>query len=467
MMNQGPNLRELGRRLANDKSLVLLAGVILPNALAVGAELFYVGLPPRTLAIVLYGCIAALSGRVRPAILVAAYIAVLAFDTISSIAAAFYIAQIDLVGYLHLGSNINIFASPLYTALAAGFLMLIAANVASIARLRTHAGRGALALLAIGTVITAGWDRIANASPHYDFGPSASAGVPFESAVQQSGFIKLASAQPTKGRHVLLVLVESLGVLVDPSLRDLVSAPLRDADLRERYDLTEGRTVFFGSTSYGEMRELCQTRESYKAVIEGDDPVCLPDLFDQQGYRTVSVHGFNHAFYDRTKWYPKIGFARSIFMENLQTPVRRWCGGPFVGPCDVDLATGIGERLATAKQPQFIYWLTLNTHVPVRVGQATPRFRCKEQGGAFHDIEVCSMAELWADLFQAVAKLAKEHPDLEVLMVGDHAPPLWRRSARAMFEPGLVPWFRLTPRRTEAEEDVMSGAVSSLLRPTR
>jgi hypothetical protein len=58
------------------------------------------------------------------------------------------------------------------------------------------------------------------------------------------------------------------------------------------------------------------------------------------------------------------------------------------------------------------------------------------------------MAELWHDVFAAVSKLALD-PSIgpaDILIVGDHSPPLWSRRARAQFEPGLVAWYRLTPR---------------------
>ena len=58
------------------------------------------------------------------------------------------------------------------------------------------------------------------------------------------------------------------------------------------------------------------------------------------------------------------------------------------------------------------------------------------------------MAELWHDVFNSVAKLAL-NPDIgpaEILVVGDHAPPLWSKRGRAEFEAGKVPWYRLTPR---------------------
>jgi hypothetical protein len=51
-------------------------------------------------------------------------------------------------------------------------------------------------------------------------------------------------------------------------------------------------------------------------------------------------------------------------------------------------------------------------------------------------------------VFEGVSKLALD-PSIgpaDIIIVGDHSPPLWSRRARAQFEPGLVAWYRLTPR---------------------
>jgi hypothetical protein len=42
----------------------------------------------------------------------------------------------------------------------------------------------------------------------------------------------------------------------------------------------------------------------------------------------------------------------------------------------------------------------------------------------------------------------------EILIVGDHAPPMWSKRGRAQFDAGQVAWYRLIPR----ESAVASGA---------
>jgi hypothetical protein len=50
------------------------------------------------------------------------------------------------------------------------------------------------------------------------------------------------------------------------------------------------------------------------------------------------------------------------------------------------------------------------------------------------------------ELFQSVAQLARDLPGTEIMLVGDHAPPLWSKAGRRLFTPGKVTWVRLTPK---------------------
>jgi phosphoglycerol transferase MdoB-like AlkP superfamily enzyme len=146
--------------------------------------------------------------------------------------------------------------------------------------------------------------------------------------------------------------------------------------------------------------------------------------------------------------YPKIGFTDSYFAEDLLPGSERPCGGTFRGACDADLLPRIAKRAAQINGPRFVYWLTLNTHVPVAPGDALTNFSCASGERKFATVAVCQMAELWRDLFMTVADLALD-PSIapaEILVVGDHAPPLWSKRSRGEFEPGQVAWYRLTPR---------------------
>lgn len=428
--------------------LLVCGGLILPNALALVAGAV-IGLPIRPGAIAGYALIALLCGRVWRPLLAAAFLALLAYDGLNVVCRIFLLDLPMLVRTLPAALHVEFLRSPAYALLALGVVTFAAANVLFLTLAAPAMRRGSRSVYGLAVAAMLAWDGVANGSASYDLGPAAAIGKPFESAVERSGFAALPTA-PRPPRHAMLVLVESLGVLKDPGQRALLLAPFGDPELRRHYAVTTGTTTFFGATAYGEMRELCHSRASYVSILDGEDPFCLPDAFAARGYRTVSVHGFHGEFYDRENWYPKAGFVRSVFQESFTRPFKRHCGGPFAGPCDVDVADAISERIAASTQPYFLYWLTLNSHVPVHRGQATPRHDCGNGGGPFGDAEVCAMAEIWEDLFVAVRRLALANPGTEILLVGDHAPPLWRRAARGLFAPDRVPWIRLSPRQAVA-----------------
>jgi hypothetical protein len=241
-------------------------------------------------------------------------------------------------------------------------------------------------------------------------------------------------------------MVESMGHFADPEKQAILLQSFRNANLLRRYDVKIGTTTYYGSTTHAEMRELCNTRKSYLDVMRDDTIVCVPELLDERGYQTVSLHNFTSAFFGRHDWYPKLGFEKRIFGQDVIDQMQRLCGGPFRGPCDVDLVPMIGKQLREAKQPTFFYWMTLSTHVPVAPREGTPRLDCDNGGGAVGHVEVCYMTEMWLDLFDSIVKMAVSAQPMEILIVGDHAPPLWSKVGRELFTPGKVTWIRLVPR---------------------
>jgi phosphoglycerol transferase MdoB-like AlkP superfamily enzyme len=229
----------------------------------------------------------------------------------------------------------------------------------------------------------------------------------------------------------------------------MIASPLNDPAIQQKYVVTSGHSGYYGSTTAGEMRELCDTRTPYQEITKELAQQCLPAQLHRKGYATLAFHGFSGQMFDRTDWYPALSFDKTTFGEDLLPNVTRRCGSAFRGPCDADVAKVIGDEAAKTKKPNFIYWVTLNTHIPVAPGDARANFNCEKDSTVFRRPGVCRMGELWHDLFDGIAKLALD-PALapaEILIVGDHAPPLWSRAGREMFVPGQVAWYRLTPRQ--------------------
>jgi len=445
--------------LRSPTAVVLAAGLILPNLLSIATlgSLLDVSLPPRTISIMAYAMLAVCARRIPFALTVILFLGILAFDLVWTISVSFGLAPSELVTALDHAQHVHVFQSPLYGALIGVLMATSAVTLWLLYRRETLLQANIVAMFAA-ALMFAGVDFMTNVSPHYQFGTLLGRNVPIESAAAKSGFNTIAGAN---GRNVILVMVEGLGYLGDPTARRQVDSPLFEPYVTDKYRISAGSVVYYGSTTSGEMRELCDTREPYTEFTKTNGTSCLPARLRTHGYATMAVHAFHHSMFERDEWYPVVGFDKELFGEELVKVTRRLCGNAFRGVCDADLPPIIAKEAAVSKKPKFIYWLTLNTHIPVAPGQALADFGCKKDAGIFRHVHVCEMAELWHDVFASVSKLALD-PSLgpaDILIVGDHSPPLWSRQARAQFEPGLVAWYRLTPR-----DDVI--AVNRSQKPT-
>ena len=421
-----------------------VAGVILPNALSLVALVTGVGAPPRTAAIIAYATVAVIA-RIAPAPVTAVlFLAAAAYDAIATIALLFNLAPSEIMLALHLSADLKLFASPFYLAMILGLVFLLALNIAVLTLKRHLLRLGNPAVMMGLAVLFAAADFFTNTSAHYQFGTLYAAGKPMESAAESSGF--RTSALAGSGRNVLMIVVESLGQFADPWRQSVMLQPLQNADLLKRYEVSVGSSTYYGSTTAAEMRELCNTREGYETVLEGKSFTCLPHQMAERGYQTVSLHNFTSNFFQRKDWYPRLGFDKQLFREDLTGYLKRQCGGPFRGPCDVDVVPFIGKQLREAKKPTFFYWMTLSTHVPIAPHEGSPRLNCTRDGGPIGQVEVCYMTEMWMDVFEAITRMTAELPPTEILLVGDHAPPLWSKAGRRLFTPGQVTWVRLTPK---------------------
>ncbi|WP_315835482.1 sulfatase-like hydrolase/transferase [Bradyrhizobium prioriisuperbiae] len=435
------------RRFDIDPSIkLLIAGLLLPNALSLATlmSLVDVGLPPRPAAMMLY-CVLAISARKIPfAMTVALFLGILAFDLVGTISLMFGLAPTELMVALEHARRINMLASPLYVGMIVSIALTTAASLMLLAR-REDVVRGNAVMLFAATLVLVVADLVSNTSAHFDFNTMFGRDKPIVSASEVSGFRTVAGVN---GRNVVVVVVESLGYFNNPLARARIAAPLNKPRVTDKYVVTSGTAQYYGSTTSGEMRELCSTRARYADFARESGTDCLPSKLHRLGYSTLAVHGFSQDMFERREWYPEIGFDKAVFGESLLSRVTRRCGSAFRSVCDADLAPVIAKEAAYVNSPRFIYWLTLNTHIPVGPGDALTNYDCELKPDDFGTVHVCRMAELWHDLFGSIARLALEPAigPAEILIVGDHAPPLWSKRGRGQFMPGKVAWYRLTPR---------------------
>ena len=271
--------------------------------------------------------------------------------------------------------------------------------------------------------------------------------------------------------NLVFVLVESWGKPLDPSLEDALVTPYQREELQRNYTVSSGTVPFHGPTVAGELREMCGTRMGFGVI---DAPAselenCLPRKFDEMGYHTTALHGFLAPMFSRVLWYPNIGFEEMHFLGDFQREKVQQCPGPFPGACDADIAQWIGHKLQTAGgMPQFIYWLTLNSHLPVPIPNRVKDPPACSGNIAMNDSAMCSWYQLIFNVHRSVAKLAMQtmaQPTVFVI-VGDHAPPFSRDELRSQFSDTVVPYIVLWPKgETNRNKELRASRSAEALRP--
>lgn len=301
-----------------------------------------------------------------------------------------------------------------------------------------------LAALAVGVLVSLDGAFAADARRFHTSLPSAE--TPVDSAVRQ---VSLGPAD-VKRRHVLLIVVESLGMPAAPEEKVLLAADWNRPEWRERYDVRIGSTQYFGSTTNGELRELCDRWTHYQTV-DWTQADCLPRKFRDAGYDTTAVHSFSGDLFGRQGWYPKIGFRHTVFGPDLLRAGARECPGVFSGACDVDVPAIITRRLAEADRPQFLYWLTLNSHLPVVADKVLGTDRCTLGTPQWREDfpALCRLFQAHHHLANRISGMlmAPDFPATDILIVGDHKPPIFDRVSNARFDPGRVAWIYLRSKR--------------------
>lgn len=247
-------------------------------------------------------------------------------------------------------------------------------------------------------------------------------------------------------RSVIVVVVESLGWHQSDAVRAWLQDRLWDASLASRYRMAAAPVPFNGSTTNGELRELCNVSGSYRKVPEVAGSLeCLPKVLADMGWTTSGLHGFSRAMFMRTLWWPQIGIEHAWFGEDLVPSGGRQCGGAFSGACDDDVLAR-GFEMARAPR-QFVYVLTLNSHLPLRAGEIAPALKAVCDRSALQEPE-CQLTALLGTVMTAIHQGLSSAPrgaEPLVLVVGDHAPPFAIRALRQAYSQTHVPAYALVP----------------------
>lgn len=284
----------------------------------------------------------------------------------------------------------------------------------------------------------------------------------FSSAVSQAGLTPASADR----RHVLLVVVEALGLPTAPDEKRLFEAAWHRPGWESRFDTRHGSTPFYGSTTSGELRELCGLWSDHTRFDFGHSH-CLPKRFREAGYEATAIHSFGGSLFGRREWYPKLGFQKIVFGDALLAQGLRQCDGVFPGACDPQVPPLIARQLRAAKAPQFVYWLTLNSHLPIPVDDQTAHGECIVGPPAWKTDypRVCRLFQTHRQLADAIDAMimAPDFPPTDVLIVGDHKPPFFDRGSRAHFDQRRVPWIYLRYRGAARRDSAVQPGIMQLV----
>lgn len=424
----------------------VLCWLVLPNLAFLPVTMM--GGPMRASEIALCGLFGLVARPLGYGLRLALFTGLLLYLLLTFIAGMFNMHISMILSVIGLVSEIRPAVSPEY-AIGAALLILTFGVAAWRLRLRGDfkGVQWVIAAIALTLSLAAADYRHANetATAYHHLAP---AGAPFSSATSQTGFAGLADGK----RHLMIVVVESLGLPTNPALRSRLDAIWMRPAFADRFDISQGSTPFYNSTTKGEIRELCQRWGDFDE-IDAPQPQCLPARLARRGYQTRAIHAFSPTFFSRDHWYPLVGFQTMRFGKDLEAMGASHCPNVFPGACDRDVPRLIGQQLAAAKQPQFIYWLTLNSHLPVVANRDLGTEDCAQLGTALdRDYpQACRLFAIWDDTAGALAAMTSrpDFPPTDILIVGDHMPPFTHQKSRLMFDRAHVPWILLRYRPSD------------------
>lgn len=224
---------------------------------------------------------------------------------------------------------------------------------------------------------------------------------------------------------ILFVVAESFGILKNEEVqRDIFDELYKQSEHFEFINTGE-IDIYSMATVEAEFRELChKSVENGFAIKKIDDEhfkSCMPHMFNEKGYKTVSFHGALSVMYDRYYSYPRIGFQKSLFQENMSAAKR--CHS-FPGVCDSEIFPLVASEFKNNNKV-FVYWLTLTSHNPyLETDIVNHRFDCNKyhfdvNGGLCHNLK------LQTQFVDQLAEFSKreEMKGVEIILVGDHVPP--------------------------------------------
>lgn len=164
----------------------------------------------------------------------------------------------------------------------------------------------------------------------------------------------------------------------------------------------------------------------------------LASVLPQYGYRSIAIHPFHKWFWNRTEAYKMLGFQEFIGLDDFKNPEVR---GLFIS--DAELSRAIIKQVDSAKQPLFIYAISMQNHGPYEPN----RYKAAKVklSGNISDASLAALATYTqgvADADSALRLLIEHFKDsgepTVLVFFGDHL-PLLGQNYSIYKEAGFVP----------------------------
>ena len=358
------------------------------------------------------------------------------------ILAVFNLGYFSIMFALELVSDMRPLASPEYAV--AGAILVLCMALAFVEPPKVERLEGALpiALAALTVFAVSQADYAINKATHGSYDRAPPPGTPFESAVSLNGI----TPASVRSRNLVIVMVEAMGQPRSDEDAAILARIWDRPEWRERFEVSHGATRYFGSTTHAEIRELCGRYAAFE-TFDFAAADCLPRRFAAAGFETHALHSFTGTFFDRLRWYPDVGFQEMRFSEQLIADGAGECGGVFAGACDRGVPQVISRTLAADDERHLVYWLTVNSHLPIveapSIGTDTCGFGTAQWRRDFPML--CRLYEIEQQISDALTAeiVSGGLADADILIVGDHNPPFFQRNIRTRFDMGRVPWIYL------------------------
>lgn len=235
--------------------------------------------------------------------------------------------------------------------------------------------------------------------------------------------------------HIIIIMSEAFW---DPTQMENVK--FNQDPLENFHEISSSHTsgqllapVFGGSTANTEFESM--TGYSMNFLPAGSIPylfhvkkpiLSLPRILKDQGYDTTAYHSYHNWFYQRNLVYKNLGFDRFVSLEFIPEPKV-----DALYYRDREVNDMIIEQIQNAKEPQFVFGVTMQNHGPfqstVKKDYATIEVENKNMSEESKNIlEYFSdnMVEMDKELTRMIKKMEELDEKVMIIYYGDHLPLL-------------------------------------------